>query len=351
MREEEEFESGEIDYQDNPGLANWGLMEKNREQFDGDVLPDVKFKGVRVTKKLDKKTGKEAYSFSGGPCVSVVGKDGGDFLWRTTEGVMKPFRKASLFTFTSKMSCASFSLPAGPTKHGTCPASKPASIEAEGSYTDFSPPLSETPSGEKFICDLCYAGKNNYLRHTTVSIGQMAKLQWVKNAIRNRTFARQMIEAIGMLLDQRIESVLKAHLVSNRFFRIHDSGDFYEPEYYKAWVEICKAFQGKMPGSTGAGPLIYFWAPSRMWVYEKWRELFQSTPPPVNLALRPSALFTSAPPPSIQGLAEGSASVADEMPAPVWNCPAYTTDEGSCAGAKCRVCWTRKKVGVNYMTH
>lgn len=349
MREEESSE--EIDYQDNPGLAKWDTMERNRNLFDGDVEPSLRFERVRIAEKKDPKTGASSFSFSGGPALTVLGADGGDFRYKTAEGALKPIRKVSLFTFTSKMSCPSFSIPAGPTKHGTCPASKPASIDAEGSYTEFSPPLSSMPAGEKFICDLCYAGKNNYLMYKTISIGQMAKRRWIERTMRDGTFVEKMTEAIQMLLDQRIEDVLKAHAISNRFFRIHDSGDFFSPAYYEAWAEVCRNFQGKLPGARDQGPLIYFWAPTRMWVYEKWRELFRSSPPPVNLALRPSALFTSAPPPSIPGLAEGSTSVAGEMPAPVWNCPAYETDEGSCAGAKCRVCWTRKKSGVNYLTH
>lgn len=340
----------ELDYQDNPGTAKWDTMERNRNLFDGDVKLDLRYESVRVAKKVDKKTGKISYSFSGGPALTVVGKDGGDFLYTTAEGARKPIRKVSLFTFTSKMSCPSFSIPAGPTKHGTCPASKPASIEAEGSYTQFGPPLSSMPAGEKFICDLCYAGKNNYIMYKTISIGQMAKLRWINKSLAEGSFSQRMTEAIEMLLDPRIENVLKAHAVSNRFFRIHDSGDFNTPDYYREWVEVCRNFQGKLSGGS-SGPLIYFWAPTRMWVYEKWRDLFKESPPPVNLALRPSALFTSAPPPSIPGLAEGSTSVEGEMPEPVWNCPAYETDEGSCAGAKCRVCWTKKKSGVNYLTH
>lgn len=338
------------EYQDNPGQANWQGMEKKRDLFDGDVEEEINFGTVKVAKKQDPKTGKFTYNFSGGPYIRILGKDGGKFTYVTKEGNRIPFTKASLFTFTSKMSCPSFSIPAGPTTNGTCPASKPQSIEAEGSYTQHSPALSEMPMGETFICDVCYAGKNNYLMYPGVSLGQMAKKKWVTKAMRSGNFADLMADAIDMLLDTRIEDVLKAHLVSNRFFRIHDSGDFYTGEYYEAWVQICKEFLGKLGGGTG--PLIYFWAPTRMWVYQKNLGIMQRSAPPANLAVRPSTLFTSAPPPMIPGLAAGSTSVQGRAPEPIWNCPAYEgAEEASCAGTRCRVCWTMKKRPVNYMTH
>lgn len=339
-----------FEWQDNPGMARWDTMERNRSIFDGDVREEIQFAPVKVARKLDPKTGRESFNFSGGPYVQVTDGAGRPFTYKTSGGQSKPFGKVSLFTFTSKMSCASFSIPAGPTRNGTCPASKPDSIKAEGSYTHHHPALEDMPEGEVFICDVCYAGKNNYLMYKCVSLGQMAKRQWVMKTLRSGSFARRMADAIKMLLDRRIETVLTSHLISNRFFRIHDSGDYFSGEYYQAWNKVCKEFLGKLGGGTG--PLIYFWAPTRMWVYRKNLGIMQQDPPPANLALRPSALFTSAPPPMIPGLAAGSTSVEGQMPEPVWNCPAYEgADVASCAGTRCRVCWTMKKRGVNYSTH
>jgi hypothetical protein len=340
--------------QENPALARWDTMERNRSLFgDADVPPEIRFDGVSVKRSRDEETGKETVSFAGGPKIKVARPDGSDFTYVTAEGQQKPFGNVSLFTFTSKMSCPSFSLPAGPTKHGTCPASKPDAIQAEGSYTKFHPPLEKMPAGETFICDVCYAGKNRYLQYKSMSLGQMAKYRWVLNALRAGTFAAQMTQALYMLLHPKIEDLLRANLVSNQFFRIHDSGDFFSTSYYQAWVEVCENFMGKLGGKRKSGPLIYFWAPTRMWVYEKYRKAFLADPPPPNLALRPSALFTGVKPPLIPGFAAGSTSVAGKMPEPTWNCPAYEDDapEASCAGVKCRVCWTLKKRGVNYTTH
>ena len=338
---EEDEEENALEYEENPGLANWNRLASNRAIFDGDVNEEIGFDRVRANR------GPDGVSLNGGPYVEITPA----FHYKTAEGKTKSFRKSTLFTWTSKMSCPSFSIPAGPVdKGGTCPAAKISSIEGEGSYTEYSEPIDEIPAGQKFICDVCYAGKGRYLMYKSMSIGQMAKLLWVKKTLRAGTFARRMAEALGSLIDPDTERALAAKNVSNRFFRIHDAGDFFSPEYYRGWVDVCNQFTGKM-GRTGH-PLIYFWAPTRMWVYEKYRRLFENYPPPPNLSLRPSALFTSAAPPSIEGLAEGSTSVDGRMPKPVWNCPAYEgTEEASCAAVKCRVCWTQREKPVNYLTH
>jgi hypothetical protein len=318
----------ELDLQDNPQLANWDRLEKNRNVFDGDVSEEIEYERVTL--------GKTGYS--GGPKIRILG----DFHYTTSEGKRRPFRNSSLFTWTSKMSCPSFSIPAGPVENGgTCLASKASSIEKEGSYKKFSPPLSEIPAKETFICSVCYAGKGRYLMYKSMSLGQVAKKTWVNKTLGSGTFSRRMSEAISSLIDPDVEHVLAQKLVSNKFFWIHDSGDFFSPEYYKAWVEVCHTL-----------PQIHFWAPTRQWVFPKWRELFSNYPPPKNLSLRPSALFTSAPPPKIAGMAGGSTSIDGRMEAPVWNCPAYEGDEEhSCAAAACRVCWSAPQKPVNYLTH
>ena len=317
-----------IDFEENPQLANWGRLDQNRQVFDGDVAEEIEYEPVRL--------GKTGYS--GGPKIRILG----NFTYATAGGVRRPFNQTSLFTWTSKMSCPSFSIPAGPSENGgTCLAAKRASIEKEGSYEDFHPSFEEMPEGEKVICDVCYAGKGRYLMYKSMSIGQVAKFRWVQRTLRSGTFARRMAEAIAALDDASVEKVLAQKLVSNQYFRIHDSGDFFSPDYYKGWVEVCYSL-----------PRVKFWAPTRIWVYEKWRKIFENYPPPANLALRPSALFTSAPPPKIHGLAAGSTSIEGRMDDPVWNCPAYEGDEEhSCAAVHCRTCWVGQRKPVNYLTH
>lgn len=345
-REEYDGNEGELEYEDNPQMADWDGMERKRASWirGSSVDPEVIFDTVKVS--VDKETGKKA--FSGGPYIRLFGPDGNPFVYTTGKGSRIKFSKASLFTFTSKMSCPSFSLPAGPTTGGTCPASKPSSIEAEGSYREYSPSLSSKGPGT-FICDLCYAGKSNYLMYPNISAGQMAKKHWVLQTMKDGSFAQKMGDAVEMVFDKRIEKVLLGNGLSNRFFRIHDSGDFFTKDYYRDWVEICSRFKGRL--NPDGGHLIYFWAPTRMWVYKDYLDLFRSVPPPANLALRPSALFTGAPAPMIPGMAAGSTSAEDPGLVQAFNCPAYESDLASCAGTRCRKCWTLKKTPINYTTH
>ena len=98
-------------YEENPALANWDRLKKNRDVFDGDVSEEIEYERVTL--------GKTGYS--GGPKIRILG----DFRYATSGGVDRPFRNSSLFTWTSKMSCPSFSIPAGPIgEGGTCMASK-----------------------------------------------------------------------------------------------------------------------------------------------------------------------------------------------------------------------------------
>ena len=62
----------ELDYQDNPQLANWSQLEKNRDIFTGDVESEIQYKPVRL--------GKTGYT--GGPYISISG----DFHYMTSGG-------------------------------------------------------------------------------------------------------------------------------------------------------------------------------------------------------------------------------------------------------------------------
>lgn len=187
----------------------------------------------------------------------------------------------------------------------------------------------------------CYCGKNNYLMYVCVTANQVAHLRWLEREVARGTFARRMAEAIAAIAqDADVRRMLAKKLIDPRFFRIHDSGDFHRPDYYKAWVDVCHAL-----------PWVKFWAPTRMWVFDKWRRIFDNYPPPKNLALRPSGLFLGAPPPVVPGLDAGTTSFEGRMRA-IWNCPAYAqSGDHSCAAARCRVRWTSKQKPVNYKTH
>jgi hypothetical protein len=270
----------------------------------------------------------------------------------------------SLFTFTSKMSCASFSLAAGPwgKAKGTCLAADMTkekfvnvsrAVEAEGGFGDAqkvaaighrNKEQAKSVSSENitgmYICDACYAGKGNYARLDSVQIYQVIRKIWADRALARGTFVTELGGAMSSLLSN--ESLMGANLASSQHFRIHDSGDFYSIEYMIAWFEVCRQM-----------PNVSFWAPTRMWVDPEWRAAMRMYKPS-NLSLRPSALVYGQLAPLVQGLDAGSTSSRDSLMNAQdchWDCPAYLSLEGSCASAGCRTCWDRPDVPVNYKVH
>lgn len=319
---------------ENPQIVNWSRLGGKRGVFTASDAPSIQIEPEYENVKVSK-----AGSITGGPRIVLDPP----FTYENSKGEEEVVKGCGLFTWTTKMSCPSYSLPAGPMESGgTCPAAKASAIEREGSYSEFHSPFSEKPRGETVICDTCYAGKGRYGMYASIAIRQVVKYHWTLRTLKAGSFVGHMSQAIGALASDRdLEKLLKSRAVSNIFFRIHDSGDFFSPEYYRAWVEVCRNL-----------PKVKFWAPTRMWVYDKWRLVFENYPPPNNLSLRPSALFTSAEPPDIEGMAAGTTSVAGEFGGDVKDCPAYAGDhEHSCAAARCRTCWVEQDVPVNYLTH
>lgn len=321
---------------DNPiGGAHWDSMGAMRDamgDMEQNLQVDIEYERPHVSKRDG------AEQISGGPYLVFDPP----FEVKTRSGKSRPQKKSTLFTWTTKMSCPSFSIPAGPPKNGgTCAAATESVVAAEGSYRKFHEDLAERDASKGYICNSCYCGKNNYLMYVGVTANQMAHLVWARREVRKGSFASRITQAIAaMAQDEDLAELLARKLVSAKFFRIHDSGDFFSPEYYTAWIDVCYAL-----------PYVKFWCPSRQWVFPKWRALFQNHPPPKNLTLRPSALFIEARPPKIPGLDAGSMSRLGDAEKPIWNCPAYKSDEHSCASAGCRVCWVSGRTEVNYKTH
>lgn len=319
--------------------SKWPKIHEVRQQFAGvRVKTELVYDPPSVNRTKDKKTGQVTESLTGGPYIEVKPTA----YYSSKKGRKIPVVKASLFTWTSKMSCPSFGLAAGPGRFmGTCKAASEEVVERDGGYLDFAEPLSGRPEGEDYICDLCYAGKNNYLTFPSTAIAQVIRRIWVDQAISEGAFVEEMKSAILALEHPKAIELLDAKKVSRKFFRIHDSGDFVTTSYYRAWVRVCQDLRG----------MVKFWAPTRLWVFRKWREVFEKYPAPSNLALRPSALTLFSPPPQIPGLDSGSTSAKQDMGDSIWDCPAYKSDDSySCVDAKCRVCWGKKKE-VSYLTH
>jgi hypothetical protein len=185
----------------------------------------------------------------------------------------------NMFTLTSKMGCASFSLPAGvPSVGGTC------SMAGAGKT-------------DNFICHGCYAIINNY-DYDNVFFAAAARLVWVRNVLDYGG-----ADALASILAQGIEVFHNLLIKQKRpqkgqadpsYFRIHDAGDVgvldleYDMDYSRAWWRVAAML-----------PHITFWMPTRDWANRTWLRRYERLvhEVPENLIIRPSALqFEGTPP-------------------------------------------------------
>jgi hypothetical protein len=230
----------------------------------------------------------------------------------------------------------------------------------------------------------CYAEGGNYA-YSSKQLAAMLIFAWTKQALADGTFVPVMTEVIGhadFLLEGQRESE-KARLkraakegeayvdvprwnvtaesprYGRRFFRIHDSGDFFSARYLAAWKQVADALSD-----------IVFWAPTRIWA-TPWGidAVNRVNASPRNLIIRPSAyhINTARLPELGPGWAQPSTvfdkthiGEAAQARAFDWNCPAYDSqnENHSCRSATapdhqqgCRACWVHPEMAVNYKLH
>jgi len=290
-----------------------------------------------------------------------------------------------VLAWTSKMDAPSFSLPAGAQEvGGACPGAvagqatsvNNSSFAEQARLVQLKTKYTVAPKSPVWfadaICDGCYAGVGNYA-YASKQLAALLLFAWTKQAITNarpraydgapsNEFVELMVEAIdrAAYVSDRLS---KQHKV--RFFRIHDSGDFFNPRYLQAWKDIANRFLRNNP--EGREPVI-FWAPTRIWATPWGDEAVKRINTPANnLVIRPSAYhINTAALPSGPGYAAGSTVTAkghiEQAKADgafEWNCPAYDgAQDHSCTAAKapggkpgCRACWTLPDMTINYKLH
>lgn len=217
-------------------------------------------------------------------------------------------QKTSLLSWTADMDCWSFSLPAG-----------------------YACPLSTT--GENHICDSCYAMFNRY-NMSNVQRAQWIRFLWLKDCLRTETGRLTATNTLRDAINMAVE---------NNYFRVHDSGDFFHPNYIRMWRNICQAL-----------PHIQFWFPTRCWwsTSNKWILPLVELNSLPNVSVRPSALEFNHPPPiRAFALSAGTAVVTapDELN-DIQLCPKSKVGGTTCEGEKCRRCWN-KQGEVKYLVH
>jgi len=282
-------------------------------------------------------------------------------------------KNSGVLSYTSKMQCPSFTLPAGCGEMmGTCPGARLQTVakNARSLRTHLKELGNKSKLKiEKSVCQWCYATGGRY-QLATNTFGQLLNYLWTVQALkepaRDPRFGNAFVETMYSAIIGACFTVQ-----GGWFFRIHDSGDFFSPEYFRAWKEIANLI-----------PEVTFWAPTRVWAAtQSWIDLVDEVnDPPANFIVRPSGLIVNEEtvilwPQDHPGWAMPtvvySADEIGNMPesqgrpgsahrAPRWNCPAYAEDveAHTCVsgigpdGKKgCRTCWTHPDWSVNFTFH
>lgn len=343
---------------------------------------------------------------------SAIASDAVPWAPMSAEGGL---RSVPLLSWTSKMGCWSWSLPAG---HGTiggaCPGAAAGQSTSDAKVRDNQgrvvlKVLNQYPSPDvrtgrtapveridlaAAICQTCYATGANYKYSDNIARSYL-RWVWMEWALTQRAtrgsnlFVQTMVTAIATANDalegtretrgkkrgQVKDLPEPARWRQNRWFRIHDAGDFPTIAEFEAWLEIAAFFR---PGNPNGVQPVIFWAPTRMWAMgDKWIKLVQRAEKLGNFVVRPSAYSINEHAPQIPGWAAGTtvyapgvAEDAEEGLAPQyydWDCRAYKAKDGpSCRGAiapavrdgqlvpdevGCRACWVFPQVRVNYRAH
>lgn len=206
----------------------------------------------------------------------------------------------ALLTWTTDMRCWSFSIPAG--------HSCPLAIYGPGN-----------------ICEYCYAMMNRY-NGPNVLRAQWIRYQWALH-VQPVTFIRTLAGAI------KKENI--------KYFRGHDSGDFFNKGYLRRWIEVCRLC-----------PDIKFWFPTRNWKKPKtWASVLKILAALPNVKVRPSAIGLNDPPP-ITDLSGGSTVVTIPEYAAELGCKMCpkSINKSNCEAQMCRDCWD-SDVPIAYLIH
>ena len=328
----------------------------------------------------------------------------------------------TILGWTTKMGAPSFSLPAGaPAMGGACPGATAgqtiASPESRSNQAKVllpvlneyrrNNPTTDVVNVTQAVCEFCYAEGGKYSTGT-VQNAQLMRFAWAQRAIERPGKQPGESEFYSVMLDAINKASFKSGSEPNqyagkRFFRIHDSGDFFSLDYLVEWKKISLYYHPLFGGEglrfneprkgesrkhvsvaqvgVGHPNPIYFWAPTRVWA-KGMREVqevskingleIRNLPTWDNFSIRPSAYHINEHGPfvALPGWAAPS-TVYDhhektdaEGKAFDWDCKAYAVKDGpSCRGAMsdptgsgkgkegCRECWIHPTKAVNYTLH
>jgi hypothetical protein len=127
------------------------------------------------------------------------------------------------------------------------------------------PAHASCPRSNGSICNPkigCYACRGFY-RMNNVQRSQWARFEWTREMLKTD-------DGFKTWIDTMVNAIRYATQKTEPRFRIHDSGDFFNPRYIRAWYEVCRQL-----------PEVKFWAPPRVWqlpvsAIRQWAETIQN---------------------------------------------------------------------------
>lgn len=202
-------------------------------------------------------------------------------------------------SYTSKMPCPSFALPAG----------------------------KECVTGSKLldvvgsVCKSCYARKGFYT-YPASKLLRRANLYETKKALKTPAYRKYWIDEMVKMITADAEG----------WFRWHDSGDLISPEHLLMIFEVCDKT-----------PKVQHWLPTREYAFVGTALLDRKKP--TNCTIRLSAHMVGKLLPS-ETLPTSSVGTGEGRKCPATHDPKH---DGACMD--CRACWDPRVKNVDYKKH
>lgn len=245
-----------------------------------------------------------------------------------------PGTNIALLTKPSKMPGYSWSLPAGNARNGQPKGKCPGAVFGPGS-----------------ICGSCYANPESQVTHKdgstarrggsygypVVRAAQDARADWVTACLMSKEGREEWTSIMAAAIVWATRTGNGAARGQSRriaFFRWHDAGDVFNPNYGRMVQAVCAAV-----------PDVRFWLPTRSWhSLPRILPVLQDINALPNVAVRPSALFFHQDPPRVAGLSAGTGAAGEGF-----TCPS-SRQGGACRD--CRMCWSKDaRHAVVYKVH
>lgn len=201
-------------------------------------------------------------------------------------------------SFTTKMPCPSFALPAGEECH--------TGRKLMGII--------------KSVCKSCYARRGNYLFPGAATL-RRENLDATKKAIRSPAHAKKWVTTLTGFI----------HASGSAWFRWHDSGDIISERHLHMVFDVCEQT-----------PDVKHWVPTREYAFVQ--SVLLSRPMPKNCTVRLSAHMVGETLNSEMPTSSVGAEVGNKCPATY-----KAVHEGKCLD--CRGCWDKRVKNVDYKRH